>query len=630
MPKIPYYPELKPRTPGPLKVLMQTRISTDKQDEASLADQEQLLRNWVTDRYDGPTDIRVHSEQDSGENITRPGFLRLIETIETWRPDLMLSEDGSRVCRSAQLPIFAGTCIDAGTRFITVDGDGIDTAKDDWRVRAGFAGLHHALSNDDTSRRIKRTLDNRFDNGEIVQQVIYGYRKPHAGCSAAEIEVLPEARAVADRIFSTLEEGGTYAEVARWLEAEGIAPGEWVRSGKWTGPLVREWVMNPMINGFRRRGDRKAIKVEGTGQRKSVKAEPERLRLDEQPHLTLIDPDRWERTTKEMKRRYAHLGRKRSANAPAVPIPRRSRFPGGGLLRCGVCGEPYVWGGHGRSERLMCRGYRAKTCRNGTTVNGERVAKDVLSSVIDRLSRLESWPDELARRVAAEADEAANRHDSRRRDLEKRISRIDRELGNLVRFIRDGKESVVLRDELDTLEQQKQALECKLDQLPPRPDRTVMLPPLEELTERARELVSDLRLDDPAWGRRLRHAIPTLCVLPVRLPGVKTPKPRIEVAVDFAALADAPWLRESRLLEVDRFTVDCFPPPNYVRILRDAVRLWEAGVKLRDIATQLKTFPATVSRAMAVHRRMVREGSTDPFVLAFERDDGCQSDLRCA
>ena len=131
MPKIPYYPELKPRSPGLLKVLMQTRISTDKQDEASLADQEQLLRNWVADRYDGLTDIRVHSEQDSGENITRPGFLRLIETIETWRPDLMLSEDGSRVCRSAQLPIFAGTCIDAGTRFITVDGDGIDTGKDD-------------------------------------------------------------------------------------------------------------------------------------------------------------------------------------------------------------------------------------------------------------------------------------------------------------------------------------------------------------------------------------------------------------------------------------------------------------------------------------------------------------------
>ncbi|HMO86698.1 MAG TPA: hypothetical protein PKC18_17445, partial [Lacipirellulaceae bacterium] len=46
---------------------------------------------------------------------------------------------------------------------------------------------HHESHNVDTAQRIRRSLRNRFQNGGVVQFVIYGYIKPEAATSDEQL-----------------------------------------------------------------------------------------------------------------------------------------------------------------------------------------------------------------------------------------------------------------------------------------------------------------------------------------------------------------------------------------------------------------------------------------------------------
>ena len=59
------YPPLAPRDGNVLQVLGIARISTDKQDERSLEDQEALYRRWLADHYVGEFELTMIAGQGS-------------------------------------------------------------------------------------------------------------------------------------------------------------------------------------------------------------------------------------------------------------------------------------------------------------------------------------------------------------------------------------------------------------------------------------------------------------------------------------------------------------------------------------------------------------------------------------
>jgi len=77
-----FYPPRAPQRGSILKVILVCRISKESQDERSLNDQENLLRQWLQNHYDGPTDILVIAGQGSGESLLRDEAIQL---EERWR-----------------------------------------------------------------------------------------------------------------------------------------------------------------------------------------------------------------------------------------------------------------------------------------------------------------------------------------------------------------------------------------------------------------------------------------------------------------------------------------------------------------------------------------------------------------
>ena len=64
-------PPLRPRNGQTLIVLGIARISTDKQDELSLEDQEQLYRTWLKQHTELRYDLKMIAGQGSGECLNR-------------------------------------------------------------------------------------------------------------------------------------------------------------------------------------------------------------------------------------------------------------------------------------------------------------------------------------------------------------------------------------------------------------------------------------------------------------------------------------------------------------------------------------------------------------------------------
>ena len=134
-----------------------------------------LLRQWVAHRYDGPVEWTFIAGQGSGECVDRQQVLEADELVSSGAQDLVVMEDLSRHMRRVHAVLFCEACEDVDTRLVAINDD-IDTCKE-WRLHAFFAAMKHEQSNKDTSLRIKRTLQNRFLQGEVVQCPIYGYIK---------------------------------------------------------------------------------------------------------------------------------------------------------------------------------------------------------------------------------------------------------------------------------------------------------------------------------------------------------------------------------------------------------------------------------------------------------------------
>jgi len=208
-------PPLVPRAGQLLQVLGIARISTEHQDQRSLADQEALYRCWL-DQYAGrPYHLQMIAGRGSGECLDREEARQARAAVESGRVDLVIAEDLGRIFRRIHAQLFCELCEDYETRLIALN-DQVDTAQDNWRIMAGFASMRHEMYNADTANRILRTLRNRFQQRGIVQFVIFGYIKPPGAKTDADLQKDPEVEPIYAERFRLLENGASYSEVANW------------------------------------------------------------------------------------------------------------------------------------------------------------------------------------------------------------------------------------------------------------------------------------------------------------------------------------------------------------------------------------------------------------------------------
>src|SRR5262249_28582832 len=154
----------------------------------------------------------------------------------------------------------------------------------------------------------------------------------------------PAAEPVYDEWFRRLENGASYAEVADWLNDQGIPPGPYSRQRTWDCKMVARVTHNPILKGVRVRNDKISRRVNKTGRRRTVKARPGERLERHCPHLAFLDPRRYDRVLRLLDQRNARHRRKGTNGLDSRKnVPKKRTVWPGQHLRCGVCGRFHYW-----------------------------------------------------------------------------------------------------------------------------------------------------------------------------------------------------------------------------------------------------------------------------------------------
>ncbi len=612
-------PPLRPKFGLMLLVVIIVRISTVHQDLRSLADQEAKCREYLRLHYGENVEVILLSSQGSGEHLDREELNQLESLIEAGKIDLVLAEDLARICRRQRAYDFCEMCLDHGVRLIAIN-DRIDTSVENWQDSAFLATWHHERSNRDTSSRIKRSLNSRFDRGELIQSLPYGYLKPANAKTDSDIEKDPAAEPVLKEIFRRLEGGANYSEIADWLKEAKVPPGPNCRSDIWKCKMVSRLVHNPILKGVRVRNRMVTKRVNKTGRHRSVKGTPDQLRKRECPHLAFFDPAYYDHIIRQLDERNAMFVRaKPGAVDSRKGTPRKqTRWPGQ-HARCGICGRLMYWTRDGKAPAMICSGAQDYRCWNSQIIPGDRYMSKLVTAILASFQTLPGFDPVILRQVQERIQSAGNERGSHIEATEQQLNAVTRKLRSIVDAVETQSGSRSLLERLGQLESEQSELEYKLQQLRKRPATNIIVPSQEELLSTTTSLFERVATEDQEAGRLLRQLIPDFFVVPCRTCDDGAIVSRAHLTLHLCSLLPA----EARQPETDEILirpliVDLFDPPQRIAFRERVLTLRESGLTERAAADQLGITKTAAQHAMRLHRKMQEDGLTDPYLRLHE------------
>jgi len=237
--------------------------------------------------------------------------------------------------------------------------------------------------------------------------------------------------------------------------------------------------------------------------------------------------------------------------------------------------------------------------------------------------------------VEEQANQRGMEHEVKSARLSKELARIEREIQNLLKFIREGVSNDSLRVEFNRLEQSKTQVLLEMDSLQKCPSGDIVLPTAEDLRSLAREEFKELALESFEFATLMRRLIPKIVVFPYRdcLGGtiVIKSKFRLQMA-EILPLGDARNMLSPSLEKL--LQVDLFEPIQRVKFREQIVELISTinpktnnPYSIKDAANIVLITATAAQRAVKLQQQMDRLGLTDPFVRMTE-PDGKVSKLR--
>jgi site-specific DNA recombinase len=610
-------PTLRSRHGKVVKALAIARISTDKQDERSNDDQIALCKSWLAERYEGPVEWETIKGEGSGELVDRKELFEAEAKVVSNTFDLIVVEDLGRICRRNRALDFCELCEDHAVRLIAIN-DHIDIAREDWRLNAFFAAFRHELYNKDTSARIKRTLRHRFGQGGVFQCTIFGYTKSDDARTDADVTKDPTAAPIYDEWFRWLEEGARYCEVADRLNSIGVPVGPYCRGNRcWTGAMVKRLTFNPILKGVRLRNVKESKRINETGHRRAVNAEPHLLLTRQCPHLAFIDPERYDRVTTMLQKRnegYARGRRLKNPDCRKGVSRKRTAWPGQ-HVKCGICNRIFYWGGHGQKEHMMCSGCRDYRCWCSATFDGRDAAHRLTHAVLGEIEKLPDFESAFRDKIEARLDERRATRGADLQNVRGQLDEVRNQLGRVTDAIAKVGLDEILNEKLVSLRSHKSELESKICGLQRIPDNDVALPSMAQLKQYARESIENLAIGSPEFGRLMKRLVPKLKVYPYRLLDSESLDLRAELTLDlttFTKLAETGKEADNVLRRT--ITVDLFDPPQRVKVREQVIAMRAEGLTERDVAHRLGITITAAQRSAALTRIMESQMQNDPYV----------------
>ena len=341
------------------------RLSKDdeqKSESVSIAHQKQMLESYA--QKNGFRNTRHFFDDGvTGTVFNRPGLNAMIEEVKAGRVSVVIIKDQSRIGRDVlEVGLLKRTFEENNVRFIAAE-DGLDTANG-FDIMSIFRDVINEFYVADTSRKIKAVFKSRMEKGlRCSGSIPYGFLPD--GESKEKLIIDTEAAAVVRRIFQSVVEGMSIAEIGRTLRAEQIPiPSEhWkrigapVRSVKYTDPYA--WSATT-IGYILQRPEYKGCKVLGKTVSESYKKSKNRkTALDEQYIFDgaipiIVDEETWnnaQRLRKTVRRPPKREG-----------APHRLT----GILYCADCGSKLTHRinmvqGKWLDDACICSSYRQLT-----------------------------------------------------------------------------------------------------------------------------------------------------------------------------------------------------------------------------------------------------------------------------
>jgi len=607
-------PNLLPRNGDTLQVITVSRISTTRQDERRLEDQTRRCKEYVESLFSGSISYEEIETRGSGERLDRKELIRLTELIESRKFDLLICEETSRIARRSQVTGYIEDCEDYGMRFIAIN-DRLDTsASSDWRVIMGVSAIRHELSNRDTSDRIRRSLRSRFQNGGSFYGIPTGYIRDKGKTHESDVRKDPAYETIIDEIFSRVERGQSFFEIAHWLN-EIKAPRQG-RTHHWTGYNVRILIFNPLLKGERVLNRTRNQRINKTGRRKRVRTEESEQLFRPCPHLAFIDAERYDRVIALLREKYKHFYFP-NGKPGNQDFTKRTIFPGQ-CVNCGVCGRKMVYCLSKKTPQLVCYGSKIYECWNGILLNSAITREKVLAEVLRVVEKFSGFPEALMAACEAELLASSQAELEKKAKVEQEIQEVDKKLSKIMNFLEESDDPDVLSqlgDRIKTLRQQKESLNQELSDLQKKKKPQFVMPTWPQIRQMIHDHLSQWATESMDFTRVLRKIVPKIVAIPVELADQEgNIEFRGRLTINLAGLFGDSIPESFRNAATQEVEIDLFHPPQRETYRKQVVAMFRKGIIIKNISRELSIATAMVDRSLKLQRCMDRLGIDDAYI----------------
>ena len=338
------------------------RLSKDDEQQGpslSIENQKRILETFARDN--GFLNCRFFVDDGwSGANFQRPGFMEMMDCVESGEVKCVITKDLSRMGRNyLQVGMFTEiTFPKKGVRFIAIN-DGVDSAQGENDLTP-LKNLFNEWMVRDTSKKIKAVKRAKGMSGKpTTTQPVYGYLMGEDEHFIVDEEAAP----VVKQIYDLCLAGNGPSKIARVLTEQGVpTPGtlEYRRTGstrRYHPGYECKWATNTIVHILERKeylGHLVNFKTEKVSYKvkSSVENPEEKQVIFENAHEPIIDPDTWERVQELRKQR------KRPNRYDEVGL-----FSG--LLFCADCGSVLYQQRYENKTRkqdcYICGNYKKRT-----------------------------------------------------------------------------------------------------------------------------------------------------------------------------------------------------------------------------------------------------------------------------
>ena len=464
-----------------MRAAIYARYSTALQSASSIDDQVRLCRKLLQEQ--GWTESAIYSDAAiSGASTLRPGYQEMHAAIRSGAFEILVTEALDRLSRDQEdIAGLYKQLTFAGIRLVTRTEGEIN------ELHVGLKGTMNALYIKDLAEKTRRGLEGRVRQGRSGGGNAYGYdvvRKVDTNGEPirGEREINKSEAAIVNRIFEAFAAGSSPREIARKLNEEGIAG---PRGHPWRDTTIRGHhtrrtgiLRNDLYDGRLVWNKQHYVKDPRTGKRLARPNPQDQWIVEDVPHLRIIDEALWQRVQDRLTS-IRHSEGVTKARATKFWEHRRAKHLLSGLAHCGVCGGKMIAAG---KDYLSCdRARNQGNCRNRKGIRRGQIEEVVL----DALKRNLMQPDLVQEFISAfheELNQVQREQSIGLEQVRKELARIDRQLDGLYEAIADGLRTPGLKAKLESLEQNKTALEANLEAAPP--PAPILHPNLAELYRR--------------------------------------------------------------------------------------------------------------------------------------------------